>query len=175
MTISNADGVTEFTDLDPVAFHLVPEGATGFPVLLAKAVKAEIDQIRSEERSTTTREGASMPPNITPVNLTGDGRLTDHSAGPFRPVADRHDGSTPENDPFHPLNPLAKAIEQANSAGRFRDELRLRRELAVAKMVASERARAERPGLSVSRHGPGVTALVTNRRSLPDDPSIRYE
>lgn len=42
--------ITEFSDLDPTEFHLVPEGATGFPVLLAKAVQGAIDDEAAKAR-----------------------------------------------------------------------------------------------------------------------------
>jgi myosin heavy subunit len=35
--------IHEFVELDPTEFHLVPSGATGFPVLLAKAVAEAVD------------------------------------------------------------------------------------------------------------------------------------
>lgn len=47
------DQITEFTELDPDEFHLVPEGATGFPILLAKAaemVEAEKAEMDAKER-----------------------------------------------------------------------------------------------------------------------------
>lgn len=40
--------LTEFIELDPSTFHLVPKGATGFPVLLAKAAEG-VDEIAFEE------------------------------------------------------------------------------------------------------------------------------
>lgn len=40
--------VTEFAELDPEAFHLVGEGATGFPVLVAKAAEGLVDAEKAE-------------------------------------------------------------------------------------------------------------------------------
>ena len=51
-------GITEFTELDPQEFHLVKEGAAGFPVLVAKAsaeVNEAIDNLGSAGELTKAR------------------------------------------------------------------------------------------------------------------------
>ena len=51
--------MTEFTDLDPNEFHLVSEGASGFPVLLAKA-KGEIQGVLDETGDLTKARWAGF-------------------------------------------------------------------------------------------------------------------
>lgn len=49
--------VTEFDELDPQEFHLVPEGATGFPVLLAKAAEMVKEEAEKAEMDAKERHG----------------------------------------------------------------------------------------------------------------------
>lgn len=51
--------MTEFTDLDPSEFHLVSEGASGFPILLAKA-KGEIQGVLDETGDLTKARWAGF-------------------------------------------------------------------------------------------------------------------
>lgn len=48
------DATTEFMELDPMSFHLVPEGASDFPVLLAKALGDNIGEVSFEEACKST-------------------------------------------------------------------------------------------------------------------------
>ena len=73
--------VTEFEDLNPEEFHLVPEGATGFPVLLAKAVEEAVDSeelvkaeaevykkdYSAQERRRLAHEGNALPNGSYPI------------------------------------------------------------------------------------------------------------
>ena len=57
--------VHEFTDLDPTEFHLVPEGASGFPVLLAKAVEEAVEvekgRLKAKERHSLPDSDFAIP------------------------------------------------------------------------------------------------------------------
>ena len=48
------ESITEFEDLDPREFHLVPRGATGFPVLMAKGVDEAVDEVLNRIVGATT-------------------------------------------------------------------------------------------------------------------------
>lgn len=66
-----------------------------------------------------------------------------------------------------------KSLEERIATARTPEEARtLRKELAVGKMVASERARAERPALGLTRFGPGAVPLLASSGRLGDDPTI---
>jgi len=77
--------ITEFEDLDPNEFHLVPKGASGFPVLLAKAVdeavedelfKSETDVYKKDystaERRKLASEGNALSNGSYPIADTED-------------------------------------------------------------------------------------------------------
>lgn len=77
--------ITEFEDLDPNEFHLVPKGASGFPVLLAKAVdeavedelfKSETDVYKKDysaaERRKLASEGKALSNGSYPIADTED-------------------------------------------------------------------------------------------------------
>lgn len=94
--------VTEFVELDPQEFHLVPEGATGFPVLLAKAaveaVEAEMADdvekfVSAEDRRKMAAEGVAMPDGAFPIADEGHlrsaiGRLAEYKGN--KAAAKRH-------------------------------------------------------------------------------------
>ena len=69
------------------------------------------------------------------------------------------------------FEPLVKAIREAHEDGDFYTPRHLREQLCKAKLSAMARADAA-GGPNARRFGPNVSPLVTNRRALPDDPTI---
>jgi hypothetical protein len=162
--------ITEFEYLDPEAFHLVPEGATGFPVLLAKAAEALNDVMRAEPpHKATAAPKRKAPKKVNRKKLIK--QLTESQAQLAAAGL-----STPAKSSRVPmtlgqaLRKLRFAAESAEAEGDVAKARGIRHDVAVAGIGASLTSPA-----ATNRRllGAGVPLFV-NRHALPDDPEVRY-
>jgi hypothetical protein len=169
--------IHELQELDPDSFHLVPAGATGYPVLLAKAVGDAIDQeIRSQEsRSNPTtrtkdRKMAKNKTHVTPPDTTPLASAVQHRARQtFGTPANVE--STMDRDPFRHLLQESEDLATKGYAGAA---VAKRDEYIRARVLLAERARQSEGGQAMikTRFGGFGVPVVSNRHALPDDPDV---
>jgi hypothetical protein len=143
--------VHEFEELNPIELHLVGAAANKFTTVLAK----------SAPKKKGNKPKMSKQDKILKA-LTNEGARP--GAHPFAALEARVDRAQFD---------LAKASDDYALA-RAREELRTaKHQLTTMKMIAAEGARERDPQMtSRALRGQGVP-LLTNRRALPDDASLR--
>lgn len=175
------DDLTEFVDIDPDSVHLVGNPASKFAPLVAKSSTGKAG--KSMKRKEIVRQLAELRKQAAALDRPASNRGAIDSTA----VADRlHGAAFGRNRPFAPFEERvdraqadlakAKAAGDEWEVGAAREDLRqATHQLTTLKMISAENARQRDPSIMARRlSGQGVP-LISNRRSLPDDPTVRYE
>jgi hypothetical protein len=160
--------LTEFEDLDPTSFHLVPQGASGFPVLLAKGVNEAMDEVLAEmqPRSHPNQKGTTKMKKSELRAALADAEAQLAKAGHTAPSRT----STAPVSAESALRIMKAAADDAERLGDVAKADGLRREIAVLKLQIAERVRENRP--QSSRLGPNSVELFTRTGRLGPDAQL---
>ena len=159
----DGDGDGEGSTGDTAKGAAAPEAAT--PEAAADtAVKSESDRLAALEEMVAKIAGEDgKRPIQNGAGIAGGAVAPGGAAVPV----------TREGAPVGEPGSVFKALEdQIATEADPQRKADLHLQLTKAKMIANDRAREANPQLAGSRFGPNATPLFTNRKALPDDPTI---
>jgi hypothetical protein len=174
--MSDETELTEFAELDPQELHLVPKGATGFPLLLAKGIDEAISEVQTEQRSHQTERKQKMGKKELRAALAkaeADLERAGLNRGADPRTAEsiaRQVGRAPISA-GQAISAMKAAADNAERTGDAVKAKALRQEVATFKLQIAERHRQDHP--QPSRLGPNAVELFQHTGSLGEDTAVK--